>query len=70
METLIIETEGKTLEKIKTFLQEINVSFKTKTKKEEKPYDPEFVKMVLEARNSNQRRVLDDEYKKELFGQL
>ena len=70
METLIIETEGKTLEKIKTFLQEINVSFKTKTKKEEKPYNPEFVKMVLEARNSNQRRVLDDEYKKELFGQL
>lgn len=47
----------------------MNISFKTKTKKE-KPYDPEFVKMVLEASKSNQRRVLDEEYKKELFGQL
>ena len=69
METIIIETEGKTLEVIKEFLQEMKVSFKTKTKKE-KPYDPEFVKMVLEASKSNQRRVLDEEYKKELFGQL
>ncbi|MBK8054867.1 MAG: hypothetical protein IPK35_16755 [Saprospiraceae bacterium] len=69
METIIIETEGKTLEVIKAFLKEMNISFKTKTKKE-KPYDPEFVKMVLEASKSNQRRVLDEEYKKELFGQL
>lgn len=67
METIIIETEGQNLEKIKVFLKEMNVSFKTKTKKE-KPYNPEFVKMVLEASKSNERRVLDDNYKKELFG--
>lgn len=68
METIIIESEGQNLEKIKAFLIEMNVSFKTKIKKE-KPYDPEFVKMVLESSKSNQRRVLDDNYKKELFGQ-
>jgi hypothetical protein len=67
METLIIETEGKTLEKIKKFLQEINVSFKIKTKKNEKPYNPEFVKMVLEARKGPSIPYTD-ELKKELFG--
>jgi hypothetical protein len=67
LETLIIETEGKTLEKIKKFLQEINVSFKIKTKKKEKPYNPEFVKMVLEARKGPSIPYTD-ELKKELFG--
>jgi hypothetical protein len=67
LETLIIETEGKTLEKIKKFLQEINVSFKIKTKKNEKPYNPEFVKMVLEARKGPSIPYTD-ELKKELFG--
>lgn len=67
METIIIESEGQSLEKIKAFLKEMNVSFKTKIKKE-KRYDPEFVKMVLESAKSDQRRVLDDNYKKELFG--
>ncbi len=67
METIIIETEGQNLEKIKAFLKEMNISFKSKIKKE-KPYNPEFVKMVLEASKSNERRVLDDNYKKELFG--
>jgi hypothetical protein len=67
METIIIEVEGQMAEQIKAYLQEMKVSFKTKITNE-KPYDPEFVKMVLEASNSNHRRVLDDEYKKELFG--
>lgn len=66
METIIIETEGKNLEKIKAYLQEINVSFKTKIKKE-KPYDPEFVKMVLEA-SKGPSIPYTDELKKELFG--
>ena len=66
METIIIETDGKTLEKIKAFLADINVSFKTKTKKE-KPYDPEFVKMVLEA-SKGPSIPYTDELKNELFG--
>jgi arsenate reductase-like glutaredoxin family protein len=67
METIIIESEGKTSEKIKAFLKEINVSFKTKTIKKDKPYDPEFVKMVLEAREGPSIPY-SDELKKELFG--
>jgi hypothetical protein len=57
METIIIDsTDSTTTEKIKDFLKGLNVTFKTK-KKKEKPYDPEFVKMVLEraesAKNGN-----------------
>jgi len=70
METLVIETEGKILEKIKAFLQEINVSFKTKAKKKEEPYNPEFVKMVLESSKSKVRIPYDEEYKKKLFQNL
>lgn len=70
METLVIKIDEESkLSKIKDFLDSIQVSFTVK-KKAEKPYDPEFVKMVLEASKSNQRRVLDEAYKKELFGEL
>ena len=72
METLIIESEGDTLEKIKSFLSELKVSFKTK-KKKEKPYNPEFVKKILE-RSENAKKgnvvVFTDELRKELFGDL
>jgi hypothetical protein len=70
MEIIVIETEGKTLEKIKEFLKEINVNFKIKTKKE-KPYDPEFVKMVLNrfenAKNGNVVKYTP-EIKQQWFG--
>ncbi|HMR88811.1 MAG TPA: hypothetical protein PKD51_11695 [Saprospiraceae bacterium] len=57
METIIIDsTDSTTTEKIKDFLKELNVTFKTK-KKKDKPYDPEFVKMILvraeNAKNGN-----------------
>lgn len=58
METLIIESEGDTLEKIKSFLSELKVSFKTK-KKKEKPYNPEFVKKILERRNEKGGTIID-----------
>jgi hypothetical protein len=47
----------------------MKISFKTKTKKE-KPYDPEFVKMVLEASKKNDTILFDEDYKKKLFGEL
>ncbi len=56
METIIIETEVQNLEKIKAVLKELNIKFKTKIKKE-KPYDPEFVKMVLEASTGKRKRI-------------
>jgi len=58
METLIIESEGATLEKIKAYLSELKVSFKTK-KKKEKPYNPEFVKKILERRNEKGGTIID-----------
>ncbi len=67
METIIIQADSKKMKALKGFLKAFQIPF-TAPKKEESPYDPEFVKMVLEASNSNNRRVLDDEYKKELFG--
>jgi hypothetical protein len=68
METLIIESEGAVLEQIKAYLKELKVNFKTK-KKKEKPYNPEFIKMILEARKG-EGRILTEEYKKELFGDI
>ena len=73
METIIIESvDSTTTEKIKDFLKKLNVTFKTKKKKEEKPYDPAFVKMILErAESAKQGNVVvyDDKLKKELFGE-
>lgn len=71
METIIIKSEDDTTtEKIKDFLKEMKVSFTSK-KQKEKPYNPEFVKMVLERAESakNGNTVLyDEKLKKELFG--
>ncbi|HLO52813.1 MAG TPA: DUF2683 family protein [Saprospiraceae bacterium] len=59
METIIIEsTDSTTTEKIKDFLKGLNVTFKTK-KKKEKPYDPEFVKMVLKASQEKGGKIVD-----------
>jgi hypothetical protein len=52
METIIIDSNDSiTTEKIKDFLKGINVTFKTK-KKKEKQYDPAFVDMILERAES------------------
>lgn len=61
METIIIDsTDSITTEKIKDFLKELNVSFKTKSKKDkEKPYDPEFVDMVLKASQEKGGKIID-----------
>jgi hypothetical protein len=72
METIIVESPDEALTiKIKEMLDELNVSYKTKKKKKEKPYDPEFVKMVLErAKSARQGNTVpyDENLKKELFG--
>jgi hypothetical protein len=47
METIIIQADAKKAKAIKDFLKAFDIAFKT-SKKEESPYDPEFVKMVLE----------------------
>jgi hypothetical protein len=73
METIIIKfTDSITTEKIKDFLQELNVTYRTESKKKkEKPYDPTFVKKILERTESaNQGNTVryDEKLRKELFG--
>jgi hypothetical protein len=72
MNTIIVHADSKVSKALIALFKAMNVSFEVKkeNKTEESPYNPEFVKMVLEAKKSNNRRVLDNEYKKELFGQL
>jgi hypothetical protein len=71
METIVINTvEPSKLEQIKTFLNSLNVSFEIKKTKKTKEYDPEFVKMVLEASKSKVRIAYNEEYKKKLFQNL
>lgn len=49
------------IEKIKAFLKEINVAYETQSSDDEdSPYDPEFVKMILErAESARQGNVIE-----------
>ena len=59
METIIIDSSDSiTTEKIKDFLKGLNVTFKTKNKRE-KPYDPAFVDMILKASQENGGKIID-----------
>jgi hypothetical protein len=74
MKTLIIQTEKEKLTALKSFLEEMNIIFevkKPKIKKEDRPYNPEFVKKILESMEDYKKGnyiELKDEYRKELFG--
>lgn len=66
METIIIESPNSTTtQKIKDFLKELNVKYKTgntslrNNKGQEKSYDPDFVNMVLEASNEEGGKIID-----------
>ena len=52
METIIIKTDKEKRLKITEFLNALQVSF-TVSKKDEKPYNPEFVKKILERSESS-----------------
>ena len=69
METIIIQVEPKKKKALLEILKAFDIPFEVKKTKQES-YNPEFVKMVLEARNQKEGRVLNDEYKEELFGSL
>jgi hypothetical protein len=59
METLIIHTDQDKLDKIIEFLKSMKVSYeinKCKGKKD-KPYNPDFVKKVLEVKNEKSVRL-------------
>ena len=70
METIIIKTDAIKANAIKQFLKAFGVIFKVK-KKKESPYDPAFVKMVLERTKSAEEGnvvTYTDELREELFG--
>jgi hypothetical protein len=60
METLIISTENEKLTALKSFLEEMNITFevkKPKVKKKDRPYDPEFVKKILSTQNEKSIKI-------------
>ncbi len=48
METIIIQSDGKKLQKVKDFLISLNISFEVK--EADGPYDPEFVAKIERSR--------------------
>jgi hypothetical protein len=76
METLIISAEKEKLMALKAFLKELNITFEVKMpkssiKKDGKPYNPEFVKMIIDRTESAKQGhtiVYDDKLRIELFG--
>lgn len=59
METITIQADSKKAKAIKAFLKAFDISYKT-SKKEEKPYDPEFVKKILNrSKNAKQGNVIE-----------
>ena len=61
METIIIHAEQDKLDKIIDFLKSIQVSYElnNKAKKKEKPYNPEFVKKILDTKNEKSFKEID-----------
>lgn len=62
METLIVSAEKEKLTALKAFLEELNITFevkksKSKLKESEKPYNPEFVKKILQTEKEKSIRV-------------
>ncbi len=61
METIIIKAEKSKCNIIKDFLDKQNVKYEItsyeKEKMDESPYDPEFVEMVLKAREGKSTRI-------------
>ena len=59
MNTIIVHADSKVSKALIAIFKALNVSYEIKKEnsKEERPYDPEFVKMVLEARKGKTKRI-------------
>ena len=60
MNTIIVDADSKVSKALIAIFKALNVSYEIKkenSKGEESPYDPEFVKMVLEARKGKTKRI-------------
>ncbi|MGX1023216.1 DUF2683 family protein [Psychroflexus sp. MBR-150] len=75
METIIIQTEAKKAKAIKQFLKAFDVSFSSdssekSSKSEESPYNPEFVKKILERQKSAKEGNVVEINPDDLWGSL
>ena len=60
MNTIIVHADSKVSKALVAIFKALNVSYEIKkenSKEEESPYDPEFVKMVLNARKGKTKRI-------------
>ncbi len=59
MNTITVHADSKITKALIAIFKALNVSFELKkdVKKEDKPYDPEFVTKILESRNEKSIRV-------------
>ena len=59
MNTITVHADSKITKALIAIFKALSVSFELKNdvKKEDKPYDPEFVKMVLEASKGKRKRI-------------
>lgn len=78
MNTIVIKADNKLTKALVSICKALNLTYEIKKEdtittcnEEESPYDPEFVKMILEraesAKNGN-TVVFDDELREKLFG--
>jgi len=70
MNTFIVQADSKVSKALIAIFKAMNVSFEMKKdiKNEDKsPYDPEFVKKILEASQEKQGIMVTEEYKENLF---
>ena len=61
MNTITVYADSKITKALIAIFKALSVSFELKkdVKKEDKPYDPEFVKKILESRNEKGGKIID-----------
>jgi hypothetical protein len=72
METIIIQAKSKKAKALKQFLKAFDIEFKVKVEEDESPYNPEFVKKILErAKSAREGNTVayDEKLREELFGE-
>ena len=78
MNTIVIKADNKLTKALVSICKALNLTYEIKKEdtittcnEEESPYDPEFVKMILERAESAKKGntvVFDDELREKLFG--
>ena len=61
METIIIQADSTKAKALKQFLSAFGVAYKVEQEQEKSPYNPEFVKKVLDAKKEPGGKVIDPE---------